>query len=175
MKKKAVLIILIFVLVTIILLNQSNIIDEITSSIPHPTTTEILPLDIILDDISVTTNSNTDSIIKIKFKINNPNSRSVILQMLKYELYENNNLVKIGQIGELANGMVDSSNYFTILHNNGIVLTDRIIVKDSPDSEKFLDSIVSNNIKWEIKGKIFFNLSSMISGGENEIDFELTF
>jgi hypothetical protein len=31
---------------------------------------------------------------------------------------------------------------------------------------------MSNTPQWQVKGEAFFNLSSMLSGGENQITFE---
>lgn len=126
-----------------------------------------------LDKISILSISNEDSIIEIKFKIHNPNQRSVILQMLKYELYGNEILINMGQIGERIVGMMSSSNYFTILKDGDVIITDKIIIRKNDDIKEFWDSMIDDNIKWHVKGTIFFNLSSMTSSEENQNSFDL--
>ena len=133
----------------------------------------IMPLDVSLENLTILSISDNDLTAKIKFKTYNPNIRSVILQMITYELYLNDILIQTNSIGERATGMVTSSNYFTILSKNHIILTDKIIIKNNNDVlNKLWGSIIDDKMKWKIKGKAFFNLSSMTSGGENEILFE---
>jgi len=133
----------------------------------------ILPLDINLEEVNVLSVSNNTSVLEIKFKIHNPNTRSIILQILKYELYGNDILIHAGQIGERMIGMLSASNYFTILNNNDLVLKDKIKLHNNSQIEDVWDYVIDSDITWHVKGKLFFNLSSMTSGAENEIDFEL--
>lgn len=133
----------------------------------------ILPLDINLEEVNVLSVSNNTYVLEIKFKIHNPNTRSIILQILKYELYGNDILIHAGQIGERMIGMLSASNYFTILNNNDLVLKDKIKLHNNSQIEDVWDYVIDSDITWHVKGKLFFNLSSMTSGAENEIDFEL--
>lgn len=133
----------------------------------------ILPLDINLEEVNILSVSNNTSVLEIKFKIHNPNTRSIILQILKYELYGNDILIHAGQIGERMIGMLSTSNYFTILNNNDLVLKDKIKLHNNSQIEDVWDYVIDSDITWHVKGKLFFNLSSMTSGAENEIDFEL--
>ena len=125
---------------------------DIVNILEQNTNTVILPLDISLENLTILSISDNDLTAKIKFKTYNPNIRSVILQMVKYELYINDMLIQTNSIGERANGMVTSSNYFTILSENHIVLTDKIIIKNNSDKLNVLwDSIIDDKMKWKIK------------------------
>ena len=82
---------------------------------PAETPRVVLPLEIELEDISILEVNEKAATIEIQFKVTNPNFKAIILQTIKYDLYENNLRIHISQIGERPIGMIDTSNYFTIL------------------------------------------------------------
>lgn len=153
----------------------SSIIDDISgrsivSSSEAPR--EALLLKIELEDISILEVNEKAATIEVQFKVTNPNYKAVILQTIKYELYENNVKVKASQIGERPMGMVDSSNYFTILSEQPTILRETITIKNTGNLPEFWDALTNNAPQWKIKGEASFNLSSITAGGEKEITFE---
>lgn len=137
-------------------------------------TQTVLPLEIELEDLSILEVTDTAATLEIAFKVNNPNFKSVILQMIKYEIYESGVRVKTGEIGERAEGMVTGSNYFTILKDQPTILRDKMTIKNTGNTPEFWDALTTNSANWRVKGEMFFNLSSMTSGGENQVPFEFT-
>lgn len=133
---------------------------------------QVLPLEIELEKISILSVSEQEATLQVDFKVTNPNFKSAILQVIKYELYEGGKRITIEQIGERAEGMVDSSNYFTILSKNPQIIGDTFTIKNTGNDEEFWEALANNNVKWTVKGEAFFNLSSMTSGQENIIPFE---
>ncbi len=137
------------------------------------TTNQVLPLDIELDDISILEVTETVATIQISFKISNPNSKSILLHLLNYKLYENDVRISTGNIGERPGGMVIGSNYFIILNEQPTILKDRITIKNTGNTPELWSALENNTVKWKVKGEAFFNLSSMTSGGEHILEFEL--
>jgi len=133
---------------------------------------EVLPLAIELEDLSILEVTDTDATLEIVFKVSNPNVKSVILQLVKYDIYESGIKLKTGQIGERAEGMVTGSNYFTILNEQPTVLRDKITLKNSGNTPDLWTALMNNTPNWQVKGEAFFNLSSMVSGQENHLTFE---
>jgi len=159
----------------IVALSGSTIIDDVSGGnilSPSEVPRQTLPIKIELEDISILEVNNKAATIKIAFKITNPNFKSVILQVVTYDLYENDVRVKVSQIGERPMGMLESSNYFTILSDRATFLKDTITIKNSGNFPELWDALINNTPQWKIKGVAYFNLSSMTSGGENEITFE---
>ena len=136
------------------------------------------PVTIELEDISILQVNERAATLEIKFKLENPNSRSVIANLLKYSLYGSDGSeeykLTTSEIGKRPDGMVDGSNYYTLLSNNSIVLKDKITLKSPGNSEELMSILESSDPQWRVEGTVFFNLSSMTSGQENEVDFELT-
>lgn len=137
------------------------------------------PLQIELDDISVTKISERTATIEIAFKISNPNQRSMIVQVMDYQLFEtgysDTEQISGGQIGNRPEGMVEfGSNYYTLLGENSIILRDKISLRNSGNTPELWSALESNTASWRVSGDVFYNLSSMTSGQENELHFEFT-
>lgn len=142
---------------------------------PQPTGSEdIEPVQIKLEDITINEVSEKSAIIEIKFTVTNPNSRSAIMHMLKYQLFENDMRIAAGQIGERPEGMVTGSNYYTLLPQQPVILSDKITLKNTGNTPELWSALENNTPNWRITGEASFNISSMTSGHENEISFELT-
>ncbi len=129
-----------------------------------------------LEEVSIIQVSDRAAILEIKFKLDNPNSRSVIAQLLQYSLYTSDDSeeykITSGQIGNRPEGMVDGSNYYTLLSNNSIVLKDKAVLDYPGNSPELMSILESSNPSWRAEGVVIFNLSSMTSGQENEIHFD---
>jgi len=159
----------------IVAFSGSSIIDDTSGGnivSPSELPRQTLPIKFELEDISILEVNDKAATIKVAFKVTNPNFKSVILQVITYELYENDVRITLSQIGERPVGMLESSNYFTILSDRPTILKDTITIKNSGNSPDLWDALVNNTPKWKIKGVAFFNLSSITAGGENEITFE---
>ena len=134
--------------------------------------TVALPLQIELANISILEVTEKAATIEIQFQVTNPNSKSIILQTIKYDLYENDMKVHSSQIGQRPIGMVDSSNYYTILSEQPTIIKEMITIKNTGNIQEFWDALTNNTPQWKIKGEASFNLSSITAGGENELFFE---
>ncbi len=139
----------------------------------------VKPLEIELDDISITKISERAATIKIAFKIINPNPAAVIVQTMDYQLYETGysetEQISGGEIGSRPTGMVEfGSNYYVLLGDNSILLKDTINIKNSGNTPELWSSLKANTSTWYVTGDVFYNLSSMTSGQENELHFDFT-
>ena len=137
---------------------------------------QVEPINIKLEDVTILEVSDRAAVLEIQFKLDNPNTRSVIAQQLKYSLFasadsEEYKIVS-GEIGQRPEGMVDGSNYYTLLSNSSIILKDKIVLDYPGNSPELMNILENSNTSWRVTGDVFFNLSSMTSGHENEIHFE---
>ncbi len=153
--------------------------DQITASSETQNTSQAEPLQITLDDISVTRISERTATIEIAFEITNPNQRSMIVQVMDYQLFETGysetEQISGGQIGTRPEGMVEfGSNYYTLLGENSIILRDKITLRNSGNTPELWSALETNTASWKVSGDVFYNLSSMTSGQENELHFEFT-
>ena len=133
---------------------------------------EVLPITIELEDLLIEEVTEKHAIMKIKFLVSNPNQKSVILPFIKYQIYEDDLRVHAGEIGERGGGFVIGSNYITILSHSSTTVSDEIVLRNSGNTPEFWSDLTKGTVNWRITGEAFFNLSSMTTGGENEISFE---
>ena len=138
---------------------------------------QVKPLEVKLGEITVETISERNATIKVAFEIINPNPRAVIVQTMDYQLYETTysdyEQIAGGEIGSRPEGMVEfGSNYYTLLGNNSIVLKEKINLKGSENTPELWNILRGDSPTWRVTGDVFYNLSSMTSGQENELHFE---
>ena len=135
---------------------------------------QVLPITVELEDLSIIEVTEKYAILEIKFLVSNPNLKSIILPYVKYQLYEDDLRVHVGEIGERGGGFVIGSNYITILSQGSTVVSDDIVLSNTGNTPEFWSKLTEDTVNWKITGEAFFNLSSMTTGGENEITFEFT-
>ncbi|MGV7225545.1 MAG: hypothetical protein ACQ9CV_01310 [Nitrosopumilus sp.] len=156
---------------TIEITNQEN-----TSETNVP---QAKPIQIELEDISIAKISERSVTIEIAFKLSNPNPRAMIVQTMDYQLFETNysetEQITGGEIGSRPTGMVEfGSNYYTLLGENSIILRDSKTLKNTGNTVDLWKSFEDDTASWRVSGDVFYNLSSMTSGQENELHFEFT-
>jgi len=149
-----------------------------TNQTTSPSPQKIQPVSIELNDVSVIDITKRSAIIETSFKISNPNPSSIIIQVMDYQLFEtgfsNEKQITGGQIGSRPEGMVEfGSNYYVVLAESSITLKGRAELQNTGNTPELWSTLESNAAKWRVSGDVFFNLSSMTSGQENEIHFNL--
>ena len=141
--------------------------------------TQVEPLHVELETLSVSKISERTATIDIAFKISNPNPRAVIVQTMDYQLYATDysdfEQISGGEIGSRPTGMVEfGSNYYVLLGENSITLKETITLKGSENTSELWSILRDDTTSWRVTGDVFYNLSSMTSGQENELHFEFT-
>jgi len=165
------------VIIGLIGFSGSTFIDDISEQglLSPPVPIEIKPLQIELEDIEILQVSEKAAFLEIKFKAINPNERSIILKLIKYELFVDDKRIHVATIGERSGGgLVGGSNYIVVLSETSIKLSDEIVLRNTGDPPELWNALMSNTVNWKVKGEAFSNLSSMTSGGENQLFFEFT-
>lgn len=140
---------------------------------------ELEQITIELIDISILEVNNRSASIEIEFSLNNPNSTSVLVQVMDYQLYETgfSEFIQVsgGQIGSRPEGMVEfGNNYFVLLGENSLALKDKIVLDNTGNTPELWSTLENNTAKWKVTGDVFYNLSSMTSGQETMVHFEFT-
>ena len=138
--------------------------------------TVIEPLVIELHDIIIEDVDERTAFVEISFKVTNPNYKSVILEMIRYNVYEDGMKIGTKSIGDRAapGGLVSASNYFTILSDRPSIIKDDFTIQNDGNIPELWNALENDNPQWRVTGEAYYNLSSMTAGGENEITFEFT-
>ncbi len=142
-------------------------------------TSQAKPIQIELEDISISKISERSVTIEVAFKLSNSNERAMIVQTMDYQLFETGysetEQITGGEIGSRPTGMVEfGSNYYTLLGKNSIILKDSKTIKNTGNTAELWATFEDDTPTWRVSGDVFYNLSSMTSGQENELHFEFT-
>ncbi|MFM7796718.1 MAG: hypothetical protein ACKO7N_08135 [Candidatus Nitrosotenuis sp.] len=161
----------------IVALSGSQIFNDVTQGgigkiSQEPAT--VKPIQIELAKLEVLSVTGEEAQIKVDFKITNPNFKSVMLQVIKFNLYAGDKRVTIAQIGDRPEGAIEGSNYYTILNTAPQIIGDKITIKNSGNDPEFWSALENNTVQWRIDGEANFNLSSMTSGHENIVPFQFS-
>ncbi len=139
-----------------------------------PSTQEVLPLEIELFDFSVLEITEKQATLEIKFKVSNPNFKSVMLQHIKYSVYHNDARIVIGEIGTAPEGFLASPNYYIILNERPSPIGEKFTIVNTGNTPELWEALAKNELNWRISGEAFFNLSSITAGQENILKFDFS-
>ena len=143
--------------------------------LPQPSQEQtVLPLQVELHNLSVLEVDERSATLQIKFKVLNPNFKSVMLQLIKYTIYHDDSRIIAGQIGTKPGGFVETSNYFIILNERPSLIGEKITIKNTGNMPEIWEAFVSNSLNWRVTGEAYSNLSSLTSGQENILTFDFT-
>ena len=166
------------VVILIIAYSGTSVIDDTSGEarLGSSSGTVIEPLVIDLDKIIIKDVDERTAYVEIAFKVTNPNYKSVILEMIRYNVYEDGMKIGTKSIGDRAapGGLVSASNYFTILSDRPSIIKDDFTIKNDGNIPELWKALENDTPQWRVSGEAYYNLSSMTAGGENEITFEFT-
>ena len=172
--------VLVAIIVVVALLPSSGFLKNFIQGNPQApgglraASTEIKPVVVTINKTSVLSFTNKESIIDTKFDVLNPNSVTVILEAITYDLYENGVLVGHGQIGERLEGALESSNYYTLVEHYTNQLDGKVILENTGNNPELWSAIQKNDTKWSIVGQAFYNTNTVLSGQPGSIGFNST-
>ena len=139
-----------------------------------PSTQEVLPLEIELFDFSVLEITEKQATLEIKFKVSNPNFKSVMLQHIKYSVYHNDARIAAGELGASPEGFLASPNYFIILNERPSLIGEKFTITNTGNTPELWETLNKNELNWRVSGEAFFNLSSITAGQENILEFDFS-
>ena len=165
--------------IIVIAYSGTSIIDDTTGEVRIGTSggmPTLIPLIIELEDIEILNVDERIAFVEISFKVTNPNYKGVILEMIRYTIYEDGMKIGSQSIGDRAapGGIVSASNYFTILSDRPSMISDEFTIKNNGQIPELWSALENGDPEWRVTGEAYYNLSSMTAGQENEVTFEFT-
>ena len=146
-----------------------------------PSTEEqiIHPIVIELQDFSILEVDGKRAILEIKFKVSNPNFKSVMLQHIKYSVYHNDARISVGGLGTIPEGFLASPNYFIITNERPVPIGEKFTIINTGKTPELWDTLTNwknsgEELNWRISGEAFYNLSSITAGYENIVKFNFS-
>ena len=161
-------------IIVVFTLTGTSIVSDVEGGFFAPSTQEVLPLTIELFDFSVLEITEKQATLEIKFKVSNPNFKSVMLQHIKYSVYHNDARIAAGEIGTAPEGFLASPNYYIILNERPSLIGEKFTIVNTGNTPELWETLAKNELNWRISGEAFFNLSSITAGQENILKFDFS-
>ena len=162
------------VILVVFTLTGTSIVSDVEGGFFAPSTQEVLPLEIELFDFSVLEITEKQATLEIKFKVSNPNFKSVMLQHIKYSVYHNDARITAGEIGTAPEGFLASPNYYIILNERPSLIGEKFTIRNTGNTPELWETLAKNELNWRVSGEAFFNLSSITAGQENILKFDFS-
>ena len=163
-------------IIVVFTLTGTSIISDVEGGFFSPSSQgqQVLPLAMELFDISILEVTDERATLEIKFKVSNPNFKSVMLQHIKYSVYHNDDRIAAGEIGSSPEGFLASPNYFIILNERPSLIGEKFTITNTGNTPELWETLNKNELNWRVSGEAFFNLSSITAGQENILEFDFS-
>ena len=167
---------ILIVIIAVFTLTGTSVISDVKGGFFLPSTQEqvVLPLEMELFDLSILEVTEKQATLEIKFKVSNPNFKSVMLQHIKYSVYHNDARIVIGEIGTAPEGFLASPNYYIILNERPSLIGEKFTITNTGNTPELWEVLAKNELNWRVSGEAFFNLSSITAGQENILEFDFS-
>jgi len=162
------------VILVVFTLTGTSVVSDVEGGFFSPSTQEVLPLTIELFNFSVLEITEKQATLEIKFKVSNPNFKSVMLQHIKYSVYHNDARIAAGEVGTAPEGFLASPNYYIILNERPSLIGEKFTITNTGNTPELWEILAKNELNWRISGEAFFNLSSITAGQENILKFDFS-
>ena len=163
------------VILVVFTLTGTSVVSDVEGGFFSPSTQQqVLPLEMELFDISILEVTEKQATLEIKFKVANPNFKSVMLQHIKYSVYHNDARIAVGGLGTTPEGFLTSPNYFIILNERPTIIGEKFTIMNTGNTPELWETLTKNELNWRVSGEAFFNLSSITSGQENILKFDFS-
>jgi len=157
-------------------LTGTSIVSDLGGGFFSPSNQEqvVLPIVMELFDLSVLEVTEKQATLEIKFKVSNPNFKSVLLQHIKYSVYHNDARIVVGGLGTIPEGFLASPNYFIILNERPSIIGEKFTITNTGNTPELWETLTKKELNWRVSGEAFFNLSSITAGQENILKFDFS-
>ena len=162
------------VILVVFTLTGTSIVSDVEGGFFSPSTQQVLPIDMELFDFSVLEVTEKQATLEIKFKVSNPNFKSVMLQHIKYSVYHNDARIAAGEVGTAPEGFLASPNYYIILNERPSIIGEKFTITNTGNTPELWEILTENELNWRVSGEAFFNLSSITAGQENILEFDFS-
>ena len=162
------------VILVVFTLTSTSVVSDVEGGFFSPSTQQVFPLEMELFDLSILEVTEKQATLEIKFKVSNPNFKSVMLQHIKYSVYHNDARITVGGLGTTPEGFLASPNYFIILNERPTIIGEKFTIINTGNTPELWETLTKNELNWRVSGEAFFNLSSITAGQENILKFDFS-
>ena len=141
----------------------------------------VAPIDIKIKNIVVNkTNDEKSANLQVAFDVHNPNTNTMILDGIRYNVYVNNALITSGNIGtEAPEDVIRSESGFPIIGNSVVTLKDTQAVQknniNAASWDKIMAGAAATKTSYLINGTYSYRQTANLEASGGVKEFSLTF
>ncbi len=135
---------------------------------------KIKPLSILYNGTSVLSSTERDATLKTNFYITNPNTTTIILEAITYDIYANGMVVGHGQIGQKYEGSWQSSYYYPLVAGASENISDSANIKNTGNYPDLWSALQQGTAKITVSGTAYYATKTAFSGSDFTKDFNFT-
>lgn len=176
----AAIVVILAVIMVFAVLPKSGMLENI---IPHgpnvpssmtAVSAPIKPLVIFYNGTTVVKSSEREATLKTDFNITNPNTTTVILEAINYNIYANGMVVGHGQIGQRYEGSWESSYYYPLLAGTSSDISNNADLQNTGNYPDVWSAIQKGTAKIVISGTAYYATKTAFSGDDYTQEFNFT-
>jgi LEA14-like dessication related protein len=141
----------------------------------------VTPIDIKIKNVVVNkTNDDKNANVQVAFDVHNPNTNTMILDGIRYNVYVNNALITSGNIGtEAPEDVIRSESGFPIIGNSVVILKDTQTVQknniNAASWDKMMVGAAATKTSYQINGTYSYRQTANLEASGGVKEFSLTF
>ena len=147
--------------------------NNVPSSLTAVSTT-VQPIVILYNGSSVTNSTERDALVKSIFYVANPNTTTVILEAITYQITANGVVVGHGEIGQRYEGSWQSSYYFPLIAGTSSNLGGSVDLKNTGNYPDVWAALQKGDAKISVSGTAYYATKTAFSGHDYAQDFNFT-
>jgi hypothetical protein len=151
---------------------------QTTAIIGSASAITVAPIDIKVKNVVTNkTNDEKTANVQIAFDVHNPNTNTMILDGIRYNVYVNNNLMTSGNIGtEAPEDVIRSQQGFPIIGNSTVTLKDiQPVQRNNMNAASWDKMVVDGKASYVIKGTYSYRQTANLEASGGAKEFSLTF
>lgn len=148
--------------------------DTTTPSSSTSTSDQLKPLSILYNGTSIVNATEREAKIKSNFYITNPNTATVILEAISYDISANGMVIGHGQIGQRYEGSWESSYYYPLITGVPSNIDNTANIQNTGNYPDLWSALQNGTVKFRISGVVYYATKTVLSGSDYSENFTFT-
>ncbi len=136
--------------------------------------TDIKPLSITYNGTSVVSSSERNATLQTNFYITNPNTTTVILEAINYDISADGTVIGYGQIGSRYEGSWESSYYYPLIEGTSSNIGNSTTIENTGNYPAIWSALEKGTAKITISGTAYYATKTAFNGNDFTQDFNFT-
>lgn len=134
---------------------------------------EVQPVAFSVNSIQVMEIDEQNATVEVAFDLVNPNSFTLVLEEIQYDLLADDVVLKKSSIGERLEGMVAGTGQtYYLVSEVPLTLKDTVQIKNKELFAGIWGGLANDDVNWRLKGS--YIITDPVRAGGEEKDFDLT-